>query len=426
MNAIFSPEGIFAMALFRNLGLLTKITVVVTAILLAFFVIATFIDYRLHQGFIIAESAEKARIIASEAIRAREYLSDQLQIGHVELSVERYGLIPVVASTRIGELVARDLDYNIRQVSDRYRNPKNAPDAFEAETLQKFYASPYLKEAYAITSLQGEPVFRYMQPFRAEQSCLECHGDPKAAPDYIKRLFPEEKDQAYNYKIGEIIGAASVTIPMEKLYRQIYANVRNDLFYTGSLILAMITCLGLLTRVTVTGPLTRLGEGIREIVRTGRFEAKIPRRGRDEIGALIDGFNEMMDNLQEKSRHLEESEKRYRVLTETARDGILSFLANGQVILFNHEAERMFGYSKLEALGMTVDRLIHEECRSVHATGVEAYLRQHADELVRKAHRIPGRRRDGSLLSLELSLSVAESDGHLLYTAILREQASKA
>ena len=47
--------------------------------------------------------------------------------------------------------------------------------------------------------------------------------------------------------------------------------------YTGGIFLALIFCLGLLSRVTVTGPLTRLGSGIREIVRTGRFEA--PCRG---------------------------------------------------------------------------------------------------------------------------------------------------
>ena len=120
-----------------------------------------------------------------------------------------------------------DLDYTIRQVSDRYRNPKNAPDAFEAEALQKFYATPSLKEVYAITSLHGAPVFRYMQPFRAEQSCLECHGDPADAPEFIKKLFPQEQDQAYNYRIGEVRGAASVTIPMAKLSEQIFANVRN-------------------------------------------------------------------------------------------------------------------------------------------------------------------------------------------------------
>ena len=414
------------MALFRNLGLLAKITLVVAAILLIFFSFTTYLDYRQHRDFIVGEAVEKARIIASEAIRAREYLSDQLQIGDVQLSVERYGLIPVVASTRIGELVAGDLDYRIRQISDRYRNPKNAPDAFESETLRKFYGDPSLKEYYAITGQGRERIFRYLQPFRAEQSCLECHGDPQDAPDYIKKLFPEEKDGAYNYRIGEVRGAASVTIPMEKLHRQIYANVRNDLFFTGGMFLALITFLGLLTRITVTFPLTRLGEGIREIVRTGRFEAKIPSRGRDEIGDLIDGFNEMMDHLQEKTLHLEESEKRYRVLTETARDGILSFLGTGQVILFNRQAERMFGYSKLEALGMTVDRFVHEDCRSVHEAGIEAYLRQHGGELLQKTHQITGRRRDGSHLLLELSLSVAESDGHLFYTAILRERAGQA
>jgi len=61
----------------------------------------------------------------------------------------------------------------------------------------------------------------------------------------------------------------------------------------------------------------------------------------------------------------------------------------------------------------------------LYEVGVEAYLKQHAGELIRKTHRIPGCRRRGSLLPLELSLSVAESDGHLFYTAILREKASE-
>jgi PAS domain S-box-containing protein len=407
---------------FSNLGLLAKVNIIVVGILLTFFALATFLNYHQQKTFILEESVEKARIIASEAIQAREYISRQLQIGDVDLSLDRYGLIPVVASTRIGELVAEDLDYRIRQISDRYRNPKNAPDAFEADMLQRFYGSPYLREAFRITTLQGERVFRYLQPFRAEESCLECHGDPAAAPDYIKTLFPQETDQAYNYRIGEIIGAASVTIPMDKLSRQIYANLRNDILYSGGIFLALITCLGLLTRIAITGPLNRLGGAVREVMHTGRFEEKIPRRGRDEIGILIDGFNEMIDNLQEKTEHLEESEKRFRLLTETARDGIVAFLSNGQIIMFNRQAERMFGFSKTEILGVSIERLIHEECASIHEASVESYLEQNAAELMRKVHIIPGRRRNGARFDLELSMSVAESDGHLFYTAILRER----
>lgn len=406
---------------YRNLGLLTKINILVAIILLIFFGLSTYLNYRQLYSFTVQEATEKARQAASHAIRTREYLSQQYHLTGVQLSKDRYGLIPVVASNRIGQRVAGDLDYRIRQTSDRYRNPDNAPDEFEVQVLKKFRQEPVLEEYYEVTSKQGETVFRYLQPFRVEKSCLECHGDPEEAPEFIKQLFPQQTDQAYNYELGEIIGAASISIPMNRLEDQIYANLRTDLLTTGGIFIALITCLGLLIRIAVTRPLTRLGAGIQQIVATGRFDRKIRRRGRDEIGLLIDGFNTMMDHLREKTDHLEESEKRFRLLTENARDAIVSFLANGQVILFNREAERIFGYSKTEALGMTIERLVHEECESLHGTATETYLEDKGNELLKEVRKVPARRRDGSRVDLELSLSVAESDGHLFYTAILRE-----
>jgi PAS domain S-box-containing protein len=410
------------MTAYRNLGLLTKISVIVTLTLLAFFALATFLNYRQQKEFIVAEAVEKARIVAFEAIRTREYISGQLQQGGVPLSKERYGLIPVVAANRIAQQVAEDIGYHIRQTSLRFRNPANAPDPFEAEYLKRFLADPTLTEAYAIASVGGEPVFRYLRPFPADESCLECHGDPAQAPAFIKELFPETSDQAYHYQLGEVIGAASVSIPMDTLDRAVRANLRTDIIYMGGIFFALMTCLGLLVRVAVTRPLARLGAVVREVVRTGRFEEQIPRRGRDEIGSLIDGFNEMIEHLGEKTRHLEESEKRFRALTETARDGIISFLATGQVILFNRQAERIFGYSKREILGMSVERLIHEECTCLGEGAFEAALRREAPALLRQLNTLPGRRRDGQRIDLELSLSVAESDGHAFYTAILRER----
>ena len=411
---------------FRNLGLLGKINLTAAVILLLFFVLSSILYYRQQRAFAIAEGVEKARIIAYEAIRTREYLSEQLLLTGIELSEERYGMIPVVASNRIGERVGRDLGYRVRQVSDRYRNPRNAPDAYEAEVLQSFYANPHRQEAFGITRLDGERVFRYLQAFNVEQSCLECHGDPRTAPGYIKRLFPEAQDQAYNYRIGEVIGAASVTIPMARLDAQVYAQMRNQLIGSAGILLALFISLGLLIRAAVSRPLAQLGAATRAITETGRFDQKIPPRGRDEIGTLILGFNAMIDQLRENTAHLEESERRFRLLAETARDGIISFLSNGQIILFNRQAERIFGYGKREVIGETLDRLIHESFAELHQTGIEAYLRREGDELMRSVQRLPGRRRDGSLVPLEWSLSAAESDGHLFYTAIVREGAPEA
>ena len=406
---------------YRNLGLLAKINIVVAIILLAFFAVSSYLNFRQLESFTVQEATDKARQAASHAINTREYISQQYQLTDLQLSEDRYALIPVVASNRIGQRVARDLDYTIRQTSDRYRNPENAPDEFETQVLEKFREDPSLEEYREVTAKRGEPVFRYLQPFRVEKSCLQCHGDPEEAPAFIKKLFPQETDQAYNYELGEIIGAASISIPMIRLEDQIYANLRTDLLITGGIFLALITCLGMLIRIAVTRPLTRLGEGIQQIVATGRFDRKIRRRGRDEIGVLIDGFNGMMDHLKEKTEHLEESEKRFRLLTENARDAIVSFLANGQIILFNRQAQRIFGYSRQEALGMTIERLVHEECASLHNAATEEYLKNRGGELMSEVRKVPARRRDGSRVDLELSLSVAESDGHLFYTAILRE-----
>ncbi len=409
------------MALFRNRSLQTKVNLVIVGVLIAFFALYSFVTYRQQRALMIDEAVEKARIIGAEAIRVRQYISAQLLEGKVSLSMERYGLVPQVVSTRIGSLVAADLGYRVRQVSDRYRNPENAPDAVESRLLKELAANPTLPGLHRITTIDQEPVFRYLQPLIAEPSCLECHGDPKDAPAFLHQKFPPEQDRSYHYTVGEVIGAVSVSIPMQRLQERTMAKVRTDLFHSGGILLGLILCLGGLIKVAVTAPLGRLGEGIRDIVRTGRFEEKIPRRGRDEIGILIDGFNEMIDHLGEKTRHLEESERRFRTLTETARDGIVSFLSNGQIILFNRQAEALFGYSKREVLGVSIERLIHEKCADFHRDGAEVYLRNHSEELVRSLHRISGRQRDGVLVALELSLSVAESDGHLFYTAIVRE-----
>jgi len=404
----------------RNLSLLSKIVLVLIVILGLFFVLSFWASYNQQRSFTLDEAVEKARIIAYEAIRSREYISSELQAGNIELSLERYGMIPVVASQRIGERVGEDLGYRIRQVSNRYRNPKNAPDAFEAAALGEFIRNPLLKESYAITTLGGEKVFRYLRPFLADQSCLQCHGDPAAAPAFIAKLFPKERDQAYNYQIGEVIGAASVTIPMDRLTHQIASKLRDSLLYLGGIFLALVACLGLLTRVAVTHPLARLAGAIDEILRSGRFERKIPRGGRDEIGRLIDGFNTLMEHLQEEAAHVEESEKRFRALTETARDAIISFLANGQIILFNRQAERVFGFSKSEVLGSSVAQLVHPECAALQAGEIGEFLQQKGEELLQEVRMISCRRRDGTLVDMELSLSVADSDGHKFYTAILR------
>jgi len=404
----------------RRLNLLPKIVLVVAVIMAVCFVILGSYAYRHQSNIVLNEAVEKARIVAFEAIRAREYLSQALQDGEVELNQQRFSLIPVVASTRIALLAAEDAGFSVRQVSSRYRNPANRPDSFEQQALAALQQQSDAEEYFAVAEFEGTPVLRYVKPFLADESCLECHGDPSQAPPFIRELYPPEKDQSYYYNLGEIIGAASVVIPMEQLESQVRLNLRQELLFIGAAFAALILCLGVLTRLAITRPLSRLGEAVAEIERTGRFAERLSFRNNDEIGRLIAGFNEMNGALREKTEGLEESERRYRVLTETSRDGIVSFLPEGQIILFNQQAEKMFACSKVELLGESVLRLVHRDCEQVHALGIEAYLAEHGKTLVEELVTVPVQRLDGSSFRVEMSLALVVEDDYRFYTATLR------
>lgn len=76
----------------------------------------------------------------------------------------------------------------------------NTPDAMEREALGLFEKGK--NEVYHLErqTVKG-PLFHYLRPLYAEQSCLECH-------------------RSQGYKIGSVMGALSITIPVATLIRE--------------------------------------------------------------------------------------------------------------------------------------------------------------------------------------------------------------
>jgi PAS domain S-box-containing protein len=130
----------------------------------------------------------------------------------------------------------------------------------------------------------------------------------------------------------------------------------------------------------------------------------------------------MMERLEASVGELEASERRFRLLTETAHDAIICCLANGQIILFNHQAERLFGYRAAETIGMRGEELIHPDCRELADKSLEELLSSDPERFLSATVFFVGRHRDGRALPLALSLSAADSDGHRFFTAIVRER----
>jgi PAS domain S-box-containing protein len=412
-----------AMAIWQNFSLRTKINIIQLLVLLVFLAVGLSWQYRQQRALLFAEAVDKAKIITAEATRTREYISQQLKAGHIELDKDRYGMIPVVVASRVGQIVAEDLTYTIRHTSNRFRNLANAPDEYEQLALRRLAEDKNLHHIAEFSTLDGAPVFRYLQTAYADESCLECHGDPQQSPLFLREIYPPEQDASYHYKVGEVIGAVSVVIPMVQIERQLAASFRSTLFTTIGFFIALVVCLGLLIQKTVLDPLRNLVTTIGTIRKTGRFNERLPVAGRDEIGELVANFNAMVEELGVKTAQHEESEKRFRLLVETARDAIVAFLPSGKIFLVNRQAEKLFGYSREELLGEPLDRLFVPE-PDVYGESLASYVATAKEQWFKEVHLMRGLRQDRSQARIEMYVTVLDTGDRPFFTATLRERAS--
>lgn len=72
--------------------------------------------------------------------------------------------------------------------------PNNAPDEWEMQSLDDFDRG--IQEVVEETTIKGAPYIRYMKPMIMEASCVQCHGH-------------------LGFKVGDIHGGVSVSIPLE-------------------------------------------------------------------------------------------------------------------------------------------------------------------------------------------------------------------
>ncbi|MFQ5829465.1 MAG: PAS domain S-box protein [Candidatus Methylomirabilia bacterium] len=153
-----------------------------------------------------------------------------------------------------------------------------------------------------------------------------------------------------------------------------------------------------------------------------------PPCGRGELGQPASAFDEMAVSLEqhvaERKRveeALRESEARFRGLTETATDAIITTGADGHIRVFNSAAQRMFGYSAGEIVGHNIDVLIPEEYGDRHKAAMRRYLESGQSTILGKTVELTGRRKSGEVFLLELSVSVLRAGGEVIFTGIIRD-----
>jgi diguanylate cyclase (GGDEF)-like protein/PAS domain S-box-containing protein len=120
-------------------------------------------------------------------------------------------------------------------------------------------------------------------------------------------------------------------------------------------------------------------------------------------------------------QEIRESHERFQALLEAAPDAIVLVNSAGEIVLGNAEMERIFGYRRDELLGKSVDLLVPEAHRSAHPRHRSAYMAAPAVRRMAGRSNLQGRRKDGSLIPLEISLSPVVFKSEIHAIAIVRD-----
>ena len=107
-------------------------------------------------------------------------------------------------------------------------------------------------------------------------------------------------------------------------------------------------------------------------------------------------------------------------------DAIVGVGPDGTIVLVNRQAEALFGFERDDLLGQTIETLIPDRFRTVHAGHRDAYFQEPRTRSMGVGVELFAVRRDGTEFPVEVSLSHLELEGETIATAAVRDISERA
>ena len=134
-----------------------------------------------------------------------------------------------------------------------------------------------------------------------------------------------------------------------------------------------------------------------------------------------DAFRGLNQQLQSMVDDLRRTKEMFRALIESAPDAMVIIRDGGEIVLINAQTEKMFGYSKEELLGQSMEVLVPKRFREQHA--------RHRFDFSNNPHIRPlgsgmelfGLRKNGEEFPADISISPLITDEGLLVSSSIRD-----
>ncbi|MBV8507175.1 MAG: PAS domain S-box protein, partial [Alphaproteobacteria bacterium] len=111
----------------------------------------------------------------------------------------------------------------------------------------------------------------------------------------------------------------------------------------------------------------------------------------------------------------------YRAIVDTAVDAIVTIDRNGAILSVNRATERLFGYGAAELIGRNVNILMPEPYAGEHDGYLANYLRTGQKKIIGIGREVVGRRKDGFVFPMDLSVGEARDGGEPIFVGIIRD-----
>ena len=201
----------------------------------------------------------------------------------------------------------------------------------------------------------------------------------------------QDQIEAYLKQIEEVHGQRD---QVRSLYIQIMALI--TLF-----VLFVATWIAFLLARQFSIPISALLNAAAE-VRKGNLAHRITTPAIDELGTLVRGFNEMVQELEANSRELESRRKFTEAILESVPTGVLSVTSDGTIQRANRAARGLFTEDRITAAGRLEDLFARDDTAEIK------YLMKRARRTGVAANQMEMRQVNGPALHLAVTVAALE------------------
>jgi two-component system, sensor histidine kinase len=139
------------------------------------------------------------------------------------------------------------------------------------------------------------------------------------------------------------------------------------------------------------------------------------------ITALLMGWMYRLGRILAKERS--KAASRLEAMISSSLDAILMVDQEGRILAFNGAAEAIFGHSREEAIGATMEELIiPPHLRDAHRVGMRRFLKTSVPRVAGQGRiQLEAIRKSGEIFPVEVSISISSSQTDLVFVGFIRD-----